>query len=167
MAWTLFAQGEAVAPIPAESALNTAAVAALANAERVEAFRVDPLSHDATTTDGRIEGYRITATAPAQGRTFAARLGQVLQDERTYYTGPAKGCKFSPGVVFRAWSGGSAVSVVLCFECDQLRATTRDEQGWVVHEARADCDPGRAALVRLAKEVFTEDAEIQDLVESR
>lgn len=74
MAWTLFARGEAAAPTATDSSLDTTAVAVLANAERVEAFRVDPLSHDATATDGRIEGYRITATAPEQGRAFAARL---------------------------------------------------------------------------------------------
>ena len=144
--------------------LGDPVVDVLKGATRVEAYRLrDERADEGKPSVGR---YVITSTGKAQDEAFAQRLAKVLLDERTYVFGSAKGCKFTPGIGFRVWNGDTAaVEVVICFDCDELIVHAPKASDGSIRGAMEDFDPARPALVRLAKEAFPEDKEIQALKE--
>lgn len=148
------------APEKVKKLFGEKAVAVLAGATKVEVFRVD--SGKPGGKDKTVGGYRVTATGKDRDEKFAARLAGVVLDEESYVWGAAKGCVFQPGVAFRVWKGEESVEVVICFACDQVRVSAAGKDG-----VPAESDPGRAALVKLAKEALPDDKEIQKLTESR
>jgi len=89
------------------------------------------------------------------------RLKTVLADPTTYLVGGAKTCGHPIyGVRLRFQAHDGTIDLNLCFKCDDL-AATRD--GKLV--GAADFHRARRKLVTLCKELFPNDAEIQNLNE--
>jgi hypothetical protein len=156
--------------------LSNEGVAVLQGATKVEVFRVDPGFPPKDRPDDpkadapageKVGDYAVTAKGKDQGPEFAARLRAILFNDRTYLFDMAKGCIFQPGVAFRVWNGKESMDVFLCFSCDELLILVKDESGAVVHLAQEDFDPMRAELVKLAREAFPDDPEIQGLQERK
>jgi hypothetical protein len=140
--------------------------AVLTSADKVEVFRLDgnnflfpdkKVSEEKETR--RIGGFLVTGQGEDPEKAFAGKLAEVLADERTD-TGNAKKC-FQPGVAFRIWKGKEVVDVLICFGCNNLYC------GPSVDLAQENTffgrSPRRPDLVRLAKEAFPADREIQAL----
>jgi hypothetical protein len=131
---------------------------AMATADRVEWFRIDPQTRG--VGDG-IEGYRVVAVGPVLRPPETRGLIDILMSDTTYRWGAASGCKPTPGVAARLRAGTSKVFVILCFECDELQVVRREAGGHEAADVRHNFLPGRPALVRLAKEAFPKDRAIQ------
>ena len=144
--------------------LGATTVDVLKGATRVETFRLkDERSDEGKPNVGR---YAVASTGKEQGEAFAQQLATTLLDEHTYLFDSAKGCKFRPAVGFRIWKGEEvAVEVVICFHCDELIVFAPKAADGSIRGAMEDFDPARAVLVKLAKEAFREDKEIQGLNE--
>jgi hypothetical protein len=156
------------APKPSEKVkklFGEKALTVLDGATKVEVFRVD--SDKPGEKDKTVAGYRITAPGKDQDEKFAAKIAAAVLDEKNYEWEAAKGCIFRPGVAFRVWKGEESVAFVICFSCDQMDIATLGKDGTKVKSGFAETDPGRAALVKLAKAAFPDDKEIQKLKESR
>jgi hypothetical protein len=143
---------------------GTRPVGIVAGAARVEVFRVNP--EKPTEPMGKeCGGYPIISTAKEQPKEFAARIAAILFDEKTYDWDKAKKCEVQPGVGFRLWQDKDWVDVVLCFHCNELEVSTippGEKDRKVSHE---DFDAARVALVKLCKDAFPEDKEIQALTD--
>ncbi len=149
--------------------LSPRAVEILGGAAKAQVFRVDPKDHadPAKLKEGdvpRIGGYKITASGKEQGKEFAAKVTAILFNDRTYLFNLAKGCIFDPGVAYRLWKDKDYVDVLLCFSCDELEVFVKNADG-TLYRAHEDFDPMRAELVKLAKEAFPDDQQIQALKE--
>jgi hypothetical protein len=144
------------------SHLDGSTRAIIAGATKVEVFRIDGNEQKAGT-DGerRIGGFLVLTQEQDQGKEFAQRLAEVVLNEEAYTEESAK-C-FLPGVVFRAWKGPECVDVVICFKCDNFYCGS--PKPYVTENASFSGSPLRPQLVRLAKEAFPGDKEIQDLEE--
>ncbi|MBI1914333.1 MAG: hypothetical protein HYS12_06290 [Planctomycetes bacterium] len=136
----------------------------LANADRVEVFRIDGLEkepeEEPTATNGpKIDGFPIISTRKDQGKEFARRLGEVLSDDQISKEGPK--C-FWPGVAFRVRRGEDCIDVLLCFKCDNFYCgpATKD-----IPRETGSFGNGRlrSRLLQLAKEAFPDDKDIQAL----
>lgn len=136
----------------------------LNGADRVEVFRVDP-KPSADAGKNVIDGYPITATGKEQGREFAKKLSAILLSDSVIVS--VKKCGLDPGVGYRFWKGKDGVDVVVCFNCDVLRVRKTGAESTDFNEGMRDFDPVRAKLLRLTKEAFPEDKEIQGLTEQR
>ncbi len=146
--------------------LGDRVLAVLDGATRVEVFRLkaDRVPQPPGAPKGEdAAGFPIVSTGKARDARFAARVAAVLRDKGTYEFDRPKGCILRPGVAFRLWKGKQSVDLALCFECDILVVVARDEAGKSVHRASKDFDPGRPALVKLARDAFPDDPEIQAL----
>ena len=140
--------------------------AVLAGATRVEVFRTDGkngpwIGKPRSPGETRIGGFLVTARGQDRGKEFAAGLADVLLARRTYSWAYA-GC-YWPGVAFRVWKDEEAVEVLICFECNNFYCgpptdRARDTASFVG-------SPLRPRLVRLAREAFPDDKEIQGLEE--
>jgi hypothetical protein len=138
--------------------------AILSGATKVEVFRLDGEDLDLggktqATGERRIGGYRVTGQGPDQGREFAVRLAAVLSDEKTY-TDRFAAC-FWPGVAFRVWKDEECVEVLICFKCQNFYCGPPKEAA--METASFSGSPARQRLLRLAKEAFPNDAEVQAL----
>ena len=157
------------APKPSEKVkkrLGEKAATLLDGATKVEVFRVGG-ELGAKPKGKTIASYSIIGTGKDQDEKFAAKLAGVILDEKTYEWEAAKGCIFNPGVAFRVWKGEESVVVVICFSCDQVRVAPVDKDGKVEKGVYANVDPGRAALLKLAKAALPDDKEIRQLKETR
>jgi hypothetical protein len=145
--------------------LGDRTLAILNDATRVEVFRLKPerVAQPDGAKKGEVGGFPILSAGKTQDARFAARIASVLRDKGSYEFDRPKGCLIRPGVAFRLWKGKESVEVVLCFECDILVVIARDEDGKEAHRASKDFDPGRPALMKLAKDAFPDDREIQSL----
>jgi hypothetical protein len=152
----------------AQEFLGDKTIAILQGATRVETFRVD--ADSSKPGANRVGGYAITATGKEQDKEFTAKLAGVLLDDGAYFGVQAQ-C-FDPGVAFRLWKNKESVEVVICFHCSNLKLGARDAKGKVFDETEnlkvggfggADGSYGR--LVKLAKEAFPDDKDIQALKE--
>jgi hypothetical protein len=138
----------------------------LKGATKVEAFRIKP---EKTDKEGvkTVGGYPITATGKEQGKDFAGKLRDVVMSKDTYEGRGAK-C-FEPGVAFRAWTDKKeSVEVIICFHCSNLALIAYDANGKAVVKdvfGAFGGTPSWTALVKLAKEAFPDDKEIQALPE--
>lgn len=141
----------------------------LAGATKVEAFRIDAKNGPETSPEDRrrVEGERrigywlITAQGRDQGKEFADKLAGILLDDKNYSDTFAD-C-FEPGVAFRVWKGQESVDVVICFHCDNIYCGP--PKPVEMENASLWDSPARARLVRLAKEAFPDDKDIQALEE--
>jgi hypothetical protein len=155
------------APLRARLVLGDRALYTLARATRVEAFRLKPQPFvKATWKKPNIGGHPVVANGNEQDRSFAARLAPLLlnnnlYDPRRVHTG------FQPGVAFRIWCDDEKVDVVICFTCNNLKIM--GDKGWAPLQRPyghlGGFDPVRPALLRLAKEAFPNDKQIQALKE--
>jgi len=136
-------------------------LAVLAGATKVEVFRIDPREEafEHKAGERRIGGYLITAQGYDQGQDFADRLAEILQDDKTFTNDYAK-C-FNPGVAYRVWKDAQAVEVLLCFMCDNLYCGPPTDRA--NETASFLGSPRRADLLRLTKEAFPDDKDIQAL----
>jgi hypothetical protein len=130
----------------------------LSDASKVEVFRLDPKA-GRKPGEGRIGGWLITAQGKDQGSEFAAKLDDVLRDNRTFTDKWAK-C-YDPGVAFRAWRGNECVDVIICFKCSNFYYGPPTE--FANENACFGGSPRKADLVKLAKESFPDDPAIQEL----
>jgi hypothetical protein len=144
--------------------LDSQSASILTGATKVEVFRTDSQNgpHDQKQKkegESRIGGYLVISQGKDQGKEFAARLADILSDKATYSTSFAK-C-FDPGVAFRIWKDEDALDVLICFKCDNFYygppTEKAKENGSLSHS------PNRAKVLRLAKEAFPDDKEIQEL----
>jgi hypothetical protein len=151
--------------VPAEvkKLLDEKTVAVLAGATKVEVFRLEAAGPVGSQASGQrqLDGFAVKAQGKDQGQAFAKKLADVLLDEKTYSTTFAF-C-FTPGVAFRIWKGEACVDVVVCFMCQNFYCGP--PTGNARENASFADTPARAALVRLAKEAFPDDKEIQGLEE--
>ncbi len=157
------AYGEARPAAPtAKSFLGDRAVRIIEGATKVEVFRIEPMMPPKYA--GRtIEGYPVLSQGKDQGPDFAKRLAAVLLDDKTYDFDRAKGCIFSPGVVFRFRNGAELVEVITCYQCSEFKIVVKDARGDVVRKVGEDFDHARPALVKSAKDAFPVDTAIQAL----
>jgi hypothetical protein len=95
------------------------------------------------------------------GKDFANKLADILSNEQTY-TNEFAQC-FWPGVAFRVWKDQQGVDVLICFKCGNFYCGPSKEM--VRENAAFHGSPMRSQLVRLAKEAFPDDKEIQSLKE--
>jgi hypothetical protein len=147
--------------------LGRRSVDILSAATKVEVFRLDgrrqPGDWQPKPGETSLCGFPITARGPDQGEAFARKLADLLLDERTH-TRETAAC-FLPGIGFRVWRGEDSVDVLICFLCDNFycgptRPAARETASFLG-------SPQRPLLVRLAKEAFPDDKDIQGLAESR
>jgi hypothetical protein len=142
--------------------------AILRGATRVEVYRIDGRNGDERVPpkpgERAIGGFRVIARGEDRGPEFAARLADVLLDRATYSSTYNK-C-YWPGVVFRACKGQECVDVMVCFQCDNFYVGPPSKVE--VRETASFYDtPAVPRLVRLAKEAFPDDKDIQALKEDR
>ena len=142
--------------------LGEKAIEVMSRADRVEAFRIGP---EPTAKKGKknVAGYPILSRGKDQGQKFAARLASVLLEDGTLFGKGVRG--FEPGVAFRMWHGEELVEVLICFKCDSLRVISHSGKGKVVKRASGAFGGHAGPLVKLAKEAFPDDKEIQALKE--
>jgi hypothetical protein len=131
---------------------------------KVETYRIEPAG-PVKANEAQIGGYRIKSTGKEQKEEFAKKLAVVLLDEKTLF-GESKRC-FLPGVAFRMWKGEESVDVIICFNCSNLRMIARDAKGKVIKEAIGAFGPQSAALVKLAREAFPDDKDLEKLEEKK
>jgi hypothetical protein len=139
----------------------------LAGATKVEVYRIDGRNDPPDPTpikpgDPTVGGFAILARGKDQDRPFAAQLADILADEKTY-TDKFAAC-FWPGVAFRIYQGGECVDLVICFKCDNFYLGHRSDKR-VMENASFAGSPNTARLVRMAKEAFPDDEEVQGLAE--
>jgi hypothetical protein len=146
--------------------LDSRTATVLGRATKVEVFRIDGgKDHNPPVPppgEGNVGGFPVTARGPDQGPAFAARLKEILSDEKTYSDSYAK-C-YWPGVAFRAWDDKECVDFIVCFVCDNFYLGPPSDQR-VRENGSVVETPARARLIRLAKEAFPDDKEIQGLKE--
>ena len=146
----------------AKTFLGDRAVAILDAAKGVEVYRIESMDSPAHAGES-IEGYPVLSRGKDQDHAFASKLRAILLDDATYWFEAAKGCIFSPGVVFRLKASGETLDVILCYQCDELEILVSDSQGKAIRKTGEDFDRARPALVRLAKVAFPGDPDIQAL----
>jgi hypothetical protein len=136
------------------------------------------------TEGARFAGYRIKKRLGAIKPSLAKRLAAALLDGHTYPPpikcppgegcAEGKGCSFEPGVGFHFVPKGQGppIDVLLCFECDDVGVVRNRESercGFLVNREDTTCiqttdmAPGRSRLLRVVKEIFRQDEEIQSL----
>lgn len=143
--------------------LGEAGVALLKGATKVEAFRIDPKGG---ATENHIAGHKILSKGSEKlDKDFAGRLGLVMTDEKTY-TGTQARC-FIPGVAYRVWKEKASAEVLICFACTNHRVIVKDADGKVVKQGGGGFGPDVAPLLKLAKEAFPGDKEIQEFKEKK
>jgi hypothetical protein len=131
----------------------------LMSAKKVEVFRINGESTDADS----IEGWKITAKGADRDAAFAKKICNVMFNEKNYLRLVnnevlMKNCIFQPGVVFRLSNDEGKATLIICFNCDQMRTTPTMEL-----PTEIDFDPGREQFVALAKAAFPNDKVIQGL----
>ncbi|MBI2922183.1 MAG: hypothetical protein HYY18_14115 [Planctomycetes bacterium] len=141
-------------------------VGIIAGATRVEVFRVFPEKPN-EPMGKECGGYPVISTGKERDREFAGKVAAILLDEKTYDFEKAKKCKFEPGVGFRLWREKDWVDVTLCFHCDELEISSKKPDEKELRTSHEDFDAARAALVKLVKEAFPDDKEIQALEDKR
>ena len=139
----------------------------LQNASRVEVYRIK--TEQGKSSDEGISGYPIIATGKEKGKEFAGKLATTLLSEQTYF-GEQAHC-FTPGVAFRIWRAKDqdkdSLDVIICFHCTALHLVKRDERKRDVHHVDGAFGPDILPLLKLAKEAFPDDPEIQAIKETK
>lgn len=138
---------------------NQANFAALARADKVQAFRVKHTIENARDKQRKqIRGYPVLSGPHPVDKKVARNLVRLLQDKSTYDFERDKGCEMVPGVVVVFTHQRTRVELVLCFECDQLEIYVGDK-----NTGYEDFDPARPQLLKLVKRIFPKDKAIQTL----
>jgi hypothetical protein len=69
-----------------------------------------------------------------------------------------KNCIFNPGIGFEIFQQKQKVQALVCLDCDEWEFVMEGQAN-----KREDCDAARPMLIRLCKQLFPEDAYIQQL----
>jgi hypothetical protein len=146
---------------------DTRTKAILAGATRVEVFRIDGKNDPPGPTprapgDPTVGGFAILSRGEDRGQEFAARLATILLSDTTYSDRFAS-C-FWPGVAFRVHRGEECIDVIICFKCQNFYLGPPADR-LVSETASFAGSPAGPRLVRLAKEAFPQDKDIQGLEE--
>jgi hypothetical protein len=70
-------------------------------------------------------------------------------------------------VAFRLWKDKESVDVIVCFGCSNLRVIARDADGKELAKASGGFGPDKSDLLKLTKEAFPDDKEIQGIGEEK
>jgi len=127
----------------------------------IDAYKIN--GRDGATGDagnGEISGYAIVGETAEVGDTHAAALGRILAHDATYLWDISKACEFRPGVAVRWERRSTTVDVLFCFSCDELEIYVDDDP-----VGGEDFDPRRAEILRIVKQLFAGDPEIQAIPE--
>jgi len=140
-----------------ENYLGQRVVALLKETTKIEAFRVDPKAR------------RDWAKGPATelDKDFAAQVSRVLLDENTYRweggTPIGLRCIFVPAVAYRFWKDKEFVSVLVCFKCSEVAFQSDNPDDKADPFRRAIMAKLRPEIVKLTKQAFPDDKDIQAL----
>jgi hypothetical protein len=148
----------------AKAALGDEGIAILKKAVRTEAFRINPSMLTKKEIEDHVPsvGFYAIIGKGTVNRKFTAKIRTALFDASSYNGREAK-C-FDPGVGFRIGRGREAVEVFLCFHCNNLAVAVRNaEENRYSRSSSAGFGESRELWIRLAKEAFPEDGEIQAL----
>ena len=97
----------------------------------------------------------------------AQQIQHLLQTPSSYlFSRAAKSCLIDYGVLIAFHSGQQTVRVALCFNCDMLGVFIGEDDN-LDSESGADFDPVHGQLVIIAKSIFPNDPNIQQLKENR
>lgn len=147
--------------------LDNRSASILAGATKVEVFRIDGRGPNDPTRappikpgDPTVDGYAILARGKDQSQEFATKLTEILTDPKTY-TDNFVNC-YWPGVAFRVWKGEDSVDILICFKCGNFYIGPPTHER-VMENASFRESPNTGRLVRLAKEAFPDDEEVQAL----
>jgi hypothetical protein len=115
----------------------------------------------------RIHGGNGQAETPSNVKeldnALARQLADIMLDPNTYDFNSAKGCMFEPVAGFRIWHDKRSVDVILCFHCNELKLISPDPVSKRYPSRVQGFDKARPAMLRLVKQAFPDDREIQDL----
>ncbi len=143
--------------------LGSPTVAILQNVARIEVFRVQPKRPE-KPAEKNVAGYTIVATVGEPKKELAGKLAAVLLADKTYF-GEQSRC-FLPGIGFRLWTEKKeSVDMVVCLTCTNLRLVSRDADGKEIKSVSGAFGPELQPLLKLIKEAFPDDKEIQNFGE--
>ena len=149
-------------------ALDRTTQAILANADRVETFRLQGGDEDedvsqqaalakAYASPQYLDDYFVLGKGPTQGRAFAGSLRAALAQGTA---APDFAQCFMPGVGFRAWKGRAHTDICVCFTCQGVQIVTQDAKQKVLHQSLTELGASRPALLALSKRAFPQDKQL-------
>jgi hypothetical protein len=134
----------------------------IAQASKVEARRIDR-----DFIKGKVgEGMQVKETLGTPmllAPDLSRRVSEALRDRDTYEADVFIMC-FDPGVQFDFYQDSRRVTVQICFHCQNLTARFDDGQSTEMSR-EVVFTPGYARLLRLTREAFPDDRDIQSLDE--
>jgi hypothetical protein len=144
---------------PADRVWHRVSRGVIRSATTVEAYLIDvPERAPGKTVEHDWWKWPMKAGPVALDAATAKRLVDVFLDDASYYTGPPKACLPQPGVKYRFVRGTEVVTVLVCYECQQLMVQDPGGGG-----GSGDFDPAGPALVAIVKQLFPKDPGIQRL----
>jgi len=145
-------------PKTLKETLGAEAAAMIFSAETVGSYRlgsmnVSPAVMPSFGAGKYVAGSPGPSLTPPQIKTLQGLLDKALP----YRSDPISNCRFNPGVALQFFKGGKSLNLLFCFSCDEWAF---ENQGKMVY---AQFGSDRKALVALAKNLFPQDSEIQQL----
>ncbi len=153
--------GVVAQPNAPPSRLRNQTINFILGATQVETYRIEGFGPKPAPGQRVIDGYPVLSRGRTQGAGFAHRLAAVLTNPQTF-AGAEDRCIFDPGVVFRLRNGSDAVDALICYHCNDIMVITNRARDKAVYGRSYLVRP---QLVRLTKEAFPGDKEIQMLKE--
>ena len=155
-------------PSPLRERYGDKTIDIIKGATKVELYRLDPRDYSDPEMmkegqEKRFGGYAVKGRGEDQGEKFAQKAAALLFNADNFEFKVAKGCAFLPGVGLRFWKGKETADLLLCYTCRELKVVAPDPKAQGVKVPMAVFEHGRAAFVKLAKEMFPRDEEIQKL----
>jgi hypothetical protein len=149
----------------------------LQRCDRVEAYRVGGATQSildigsgrpAGAKKGKtVSGYEVVEPGKEYGGNLGKRIFDAFINDHYPHESWVNNCVFDPGVAFVCWSGKERVEVLLCFHCDDVSVTSFDATGKQNGNTYFSLRPNRTELVKLCKDIFSGDAVIRSLPETR
>ncbi len=137
---------------------------AVAAAEKVELIRLTYGSDLTSLKPGApLFGAKPVGKPSTPPAAWVEALRGLLASPDTFEWDAAKGCLPTPGVAVRFTTGGREVELLICYECGLLAIGPTPPDSGGPPQRWLDFERARAAFVRLAKEAFPADKEIQAL----
>ncbi|HET6248432.1 MAG TPA: hypothetical protein VFE47_12090 [Tepidisphaeraceae bacterium] len=128
----------------------------LAAPDRVEVFRITT-----EITVGKQKSLPKVPVAKPLDTALAGRLSQIILNDKSYEWNTVKQCIINPGVGYRFWRGKESITVLVCFQCNEigiLPDITESQKMKIL-----ECDPARGALLELTKQALPDDQHIREL----
>ena len=141
-------------PMPRSSSETLSIIRSATSIETYRVKRSGPFGSE------RIRDYSIVGKGLTPNRETAKQLKAVLTSHLRSQANPhgQKGCAApDPGVAIRFIQGDKFVDILLCFQCYDLLVVNEESSEW------RDFLVERDELVRIAKTLFPDDADIQKL----